>query len=114
MPDAFKLARILLKLNLKEVLKEKVAEYTDRSKAISKINDPTEKEKQTNEMGVDIIFDIMEHGEKAEDAFYDFLSGPFEMTKEEVLEISLVDIVPKFKEMAGQNNLENFFKSVLH
>lgn len=46
-----------------------------------------------------------------ENAIYEFLSGPFEMTPEDVRSMELTSLVNSLKMLAKENNLTDFFKS---
>lgn len=56
------------------------------------------------------LFDIAteKHGEAV---IYEFLSGPFEMTPEQVGDLDLDVLMANLKQMAEENNLLGFFKS---
>lgn len=56
------------------------------------------------------LFDVAteKHGETV---IYEFLSGPFEMTPEEVADLDLDVLITNLKQLAQENNLTGFFKS---
>lgn len=67
-----------------------------------------------NEIGVDAILSAMEalSGHAAEKAIYDLLARPFEMTPDEVAEMPLEELADKLQQIADENDLPRFFKSL--
>ena len=65
-----------------------------------------------DEDGIEIIFAIISAFGKdgAKEAFYKFLSGPFEMTPEEIANNDPVDTLNKIKQTASLNEWISFFK----
>ena len=45
-----------------------------------------------------------------ENALYEFLAGPFELNLEEVKNLEVEEVINKFKQLAKENNLIDFFK----
>ena len=56
------------------------------------------------------LFDIATEKE-GENAIYEFLAGPFEMTTKEVENLDLDVMMANLKQLAEENNLAGFFKS---
>ena len=56
------------------------------------------------------LFDIATEKE-GEEAIYEFLAGPFEMTPEEVRDLDLDVMMANIQQMVQENNLISFFKS---
>lgn len=63
--------------------------------------------------GFDFIWDLFDIAtEKAgEDAIYEFLAGPFEMTPDEVRNLDLDVLMDNVQQLVQENNLASFFKS---
>lgn len=63
--------------------------------------------------GFDFIWELFDIAtEKAgEEAIYEFLAGPFEMTPEEVRDLDLDVMVANIQQLVQENNLISFFKS---
>lgn len=56
------------------------------------------------------LFDVATES-SGENAIYEFLAGPFEMTAEEVRDLDLDALIPSLQQMAAENNLSVFFRS---
>jgi len=100
--DVFSALRIIKKVGLKEEMK------------------PVFKLAASGELGVEdigvegmltVIEIFAEH--KAETCLYEVLSGPFEMTIEEVGEMNINDLLVNIQEMASENDLKSFFSSLV-
>lgn len=96
--DSFKAARLIKELNLKEELKEIASNQ----------------EQDQYESGVEIIYTILEKGttKDCEQRIYDFLSGPLEITPEEVKELELFEVVDKIFKIADIEKWKVFIQSV--
>ena len=70
----------------------------------------------TREIGVEVVFNILgQAGEPAaEEAIFEFLAGPFEMTPAEIREMDLADLVENVKACVALNKdtLKPFFDSL--
>lgn len=66
------------------------------------------------DLGIEAVLTVIEaiSGTSAEKAFYDFLSGPFEMTPGEVAVLPWDELLENLKQFAEVSNLQGFFKSV--
>lgn len=51
-------------------------------------------------------------GKKGRDELYEFLSGPFEMTVEEIRKMELTTLLESFKEIANMEEWRSFFNSL--
>ena len=62
--------------------------------------------------GFDFIWDLFDIAtEKAgEEELYKFLSGPFEMTPEEVRDLDLDILITNIQRLVNENDLKGFFK----
>lgn len=62
--------------------------------------------------GFDFIWDLFDTITEAngEDALYEFLAGPFEMTAQEVRDLDLDVLLDNLQQLATENNLPRFFK----
>lgn len=99
--DVFKAVRIITEIGLKEDLKKIVKESDG-------------KELTAKDAGVDIVFMMLERasGKKAEQAVYDFLSGPFEVTADEVRTMPVLELMDGIKTCEDMENWKTFFRSV--
>lgn len=66
------------------------------------------------EKGFDLLWDLFDaateqHGELL---IYSFLAGPLEMTPEEVADLELPTLLALLKQLAAENDLAAFFKSL--
>lgn len=62
--------------------------------------------------GFDLVWDIFDLATEnnGEQHIYTFLSGPFEMTTEQVAKIPLTELAKMLKQLAEENDLPAFFK----
>lgn len=67
------------------------------------------------EVGVNAVFTFLELAttRRAEARIYEFLAGPFEMPPEAVQDMGAGEFMRSVAEMARENDLGSFFKSVL-
>ena len=63
--------------------------------------------------GFDLVWDLFDVATEVngEQAIYEFLAGPFEMTPKEVQDLDLDILFSNIQQMAAENNLAVFFKS---
>lgn len=96
--DTLQGIRIIRKLGLKDTV-ERVA------------NDAVAKGKTQRMAGIDLIWSILEvlAGTEGEKEVYQFLSGPLEVTPEEVEQMDLVDLAEKLSEVASVSEWRDFF-----
>lgn len=80
---------------------------------IKKITMKLDKNTDVNEAGIDVFLAIFEKAteKKSEKVIYDFLSGPFEVTPEEVEEMELFEMIEKLKEIADIGKWRGFLSS---
>lgn len=97
--DVFAACRLMKKLGLKEKLKT-IAEEANEVKDVF-------------DKGYDLLWSIFDTAteQNGEKDIYAFLSGPLEMTPEEVSHLHLDELLESLKQMAVENNLLGFFKS---
>ena len=96
----------------------KTAGIKDEIKKMAKVVEQMQKEKKEidiEEIGCDFFFNIVDGmaDEKTEALLYLFLSGPLEITPDEVRKMSLWDLSGKIKELIRFEDPEgwrNFFK----
>ena len=102
--DVFKMARIIKKAGIKG----EFAKVFSESKALT-----DEETKSTKELGVEVIFRIIEacSGEELEAMLYDFVAGIAEKDAETIKRMSLDALIDTFKEMGKMNNLTTFFST---
>ena len=96
--DVFAFTRLVKEIGLKEEIKNitaKVSEETD-----------------VKALGIDIIFTLIEKFSEvnSENALYEFLSRPLEVTKEEVGTMDLFDLVEKIMQIADLEKWKAFLK----
>lgn len=99
--DLFKGARLIREIGVKEELK-KFAESLDP--------------KQSQEsVGIDLMLLIFEKATevKSEACIYEFLSGPFEMSPEEIANMDLFDMVDTLFTIADVEKWQGFLKNAL-
>ena len=65
-------------------------------------------------IGIEGFLTVMEvlSENNSERAMYEVLSGPFEMTAEEIETLDLDELSSMVKELGEQNNVRNFFKAL--
>ena len=97
--DVPALARTLKKMGLK-----------DRFKALAQ---EANNAQDVFDMGFDVLWDLFDTAteETGENALYEFLAGPFEMTPAEVADLDLDKLIENLQTLAAENNLTVFFKS---
>lgn len=96
--DVFAFTRLVKEIGLKEEIKNITAKATE--------------EKDVKELGLDIIFTLIEKFSEvnSENALYEFLSRPLEISKEEVGTMDLFDLVDKVMQMADVEKWKTFLK----
>lgn len=64
------------------------------------------------DFGFDFVWDLFDIAteQNGEDAIYEFLAGPFEMTPEQVRDLDLDVMVANVQQLVAENNLAGFFK----
>lgn len=84
-------------------LKEKVQEIAKNSNTA----------KDAWQKGFDLLWNVFDLATEAqgERHLYEFLSGPFEMTADEVADLEIKALFDNLKQMAEENDLAGFFKS---
>ena len=62
--------------------------------------------------GFDFVWDLFDIAteKEGEEALYEFLAGPFEMTPEEVRDLDLDILISNTQQLVSENNLVSFFK----
>lgn len=99
--DVFALARIVRTSGVRDELRPLI-------KAAAESSRPAE------DVGIDgflcILYALTE--QKTEQAIYSVLSGPFEMTAEEVKTLPLDQLMEQLNTLVAENNLKHFFDCV--
>ena len=80
-----------------------------------KIRDIAQQAKSAQDVwgsGFDFIWELFDIAteQTGENAIYEFLAGPFEMTPAEVADLDLGILMANLKQLAQENNLTDFFK----
>lgn len=101
--DCFKLLRLIKETGIKETLGEELKNLVNGKKTVL-----TEEEG-----GMEFVFALISaFGNKgAEEAFYEFLAGPFEMTEAEIASLPPTETLSKIKELASIEEWKDFFGS---
>ena len=96
--DVFNALRLIKKADLKEQLKPVIALAA-------------EGELKVDDIGIEGMLTVIEifSAAKSEQAIYEFLAEPFEMTPEEVGGMDLGSLTECFDRLAKENDLKNFF-----
>ena len=95
--DLFSASRVLGTLGYKQVIQQI---YNEVHKGIPQ-----------DEMGmlvIGTILDAVSSDERVEEAFFNFVSGPFEMKPQEVKELSPSDLITKLKELINGEDKETW------
>lgn len=97
--DVLSFCRCLKKLGVKEKI-QNIAKEADSAKDVW-------------DKGFDMMWSIFDLATEAEgeNALYEFLSGPFEMSAQEVADLDIDAFFDNLKQLAAENNLTVFFKS---
>lgn len=99
--DVFEALRLIRKANIREELIPIVKQAAGSGLAVE-------------EVGIDGLLGVIEvlAEKKAERAMYDFLAGPFEISADQVADLSLDELVEKLSELAKENDLKNFISAL--
>lgn len=97
--DVFAAVRLVKKINARDVLADMTKETEGKTQ---------------KEVGFDVIYElIMRCAEKGvEEAFYDFISGPLEVSAKEVATMDFKEMVEKLYEIADPEEWSDFFGKV--
>ncbi len=96
--DIFNALRLIKKANLREEIKP-----------ILKL--ASEGSMQVEDIGIEGIISLIEimSEKKAEQAIYEVLAAPFEMTAKEVEQMDIISLAESLKILAQENDLKGFF-----
>lgn len=99
--DVFAMARIIRASGIRDELRALIQRVSGSDTPVAAV-------------GIDGFLIIMEAvaEHKAERAVYEALSGPFEMTADEVAALDLDELTELFTQLAKENNLKRFFDFV--
>lgn len=97
-PDLFNAMRIIRKAGIKEELKPVIRLAASGEFSIQ-------------DVGIEGILTIIETlaEKKSEQAIYEFISGPFEMTVKEIESMDLIQLAENLETLAKENDLKLFF-----
>lgn len=112
--DVFKFARIMKSAGLKEEIRSATQKAQMAGKGLTdKEEIDKAKEEIQSEIGVDILIALMDScaSKDLEEKVYDLLSGVFEVGAEDVKAMSLDTLIEKVKQLAKENNLQNFMNA---
>ena len=101
-PDIFVALRLVKTLDIKTELKNLVTSVRSASSDVE-------------EAGVLGILQVLEFvsEKQCERAFYEFLSGPFELNPDDIAKMDLQTLVENLTKLAEENDLKRFFTSFL-
>jgi len=130
--DAFKLIKIIKKLDLKTALKEMYSskkvkdkdsneDETNRQLGLEKemysskkVKDKDSNEDETNrQLGLDIAFVIIENMDAAENEIFELLASVSDKTVNEIRELELSELIAMIRDIFVENDLASFFKSAV-
>ena len=103
--DCFALVRLIKESGVKDSLSEELKDLISGKKKII----------STEDDGMELIFALISaFGNKgAEQAFYEFLSGPFEMSEAEIASLPPQETLAKIRELASVDEWKSFFGSAV-
>ena len=98
--DVFSACRVLKTVGAKAEI-EKVAKSADKAADVWS-------------QGFDLLWGIFDKAteKNAEQPIYELLAGPFEKTADEVADMDLSDLFASLRQLAEENDIITFFKSV--
>lgn len=99
--DVFVALRLVKRLNLKTELKNLV-EY---------VRSASDNEEEAGVLGIIQILEFVSE-KQCETAFYEFLSGPFQCTPEDISIMNLQTLIDNLLSLAKENDLKRFFTSL--
>lgn len=101
--DCFRLIRLVKETGIRETLGDEMTALMQGKKVALNAEDD----------GMELIFAIISaFGSKgAEQAFYEFLAGPFEMTEAEIASLPPTETLNLIKELASAEEWKDFFGS---
>lgn len=99
--DAFTMARIIKKADIKTALAEVVKKGSEKGAS-------------EKDIGIDVLFALVQAAgnEGMDKEIYELLGSITGLGAEAVMHQSMGDTIKQFKQIAKENNLEDFFKSV--
>lgn len=97
--DAFKVARIIKKADIREKLQAKVQQVN------------ASQEKDVEKVGIEIIFTLFEGAGEVEHEVYELLAGVFEMETNAVKTMDFETLVFNCKKLIAENNIADFFRN---
>lgn len=108
--DVFKMARIIRKANAKEEIKKIFSQISEAKKDKKKNIDDVQRE-----AGMEFIAFLVEScgNEEVEKALYELLAGVAEKTSDEIKTQSIDATINLVKQIAKENDLQNFFSVAL-
>lgn len=101
--DMFNAVRLIKNLNLKEDVRGVILNATN-----------TEDSSKDN-AGIDLLFVILDKAceKNTEDKIYEFLSGPFECTPEDVAQLDIIDLFENLKQVASIDKWKSFLSKAV-
>lgn len=107
--DIFALARALKEANAIEILRKELSDLTAGKKAVK--TEDVEKRLMADPVGIAFAIISAFAKKEAEKELFDFLSGPFEMTADEIKKLPPEQTLAMIKGLASSEDFGSFFKS---
>lgn len=103
--DIFPFCRVIKALNMKDEFKRIAKEADTVAEAMEMVADAWG-------TGFEFLWALFEAAaeKKAENALYEFITQPMEMSREELEDLDLTELWTKLQELAELNNMTGFFK----
>ncbi len=108
--DVFKMARLIRKGNIVQIIKNA---YAAGKKVKDREADGKTVEEAAGQIGIDVFMDIMSSctEPEIEESFYELFSGICEKSPDDIRTQSLETTIEDIKKICKENNILNFFKS---
>lgn len=112
-PDVFNGVRLLISTGMKTELKALFMDEGFRNQAKTAIEEYGNDEGMT-QVGFSVVLDVIGKfaEKKCEEAFYQFLTGPFEMNVEDIKTLPLTELIKDVLEVADIEEWMGFFTNV--
>lgn len=108
--DVFQLGRIFKKINIKNVAISMAGDINNALEEDKKEDSDT----NIKEVGMNIIFSVIENCPDAESEIYVFISNISGFTVKEIENMDIEDFFALLKEIAQNNDLKKVFRSALN
>ena len=108
--DMFNAVRLIKNLNLKEDIRGIILNAANKEDSCEDKNN-----KNNMNIGVDLLFVILDKSceKNTEEKVYEFLSGPFECTSEEVAKLDPIDLIDNLSKVANVEKWKAFLSKAV-